>query len=170
MLKPHQNPGLQKKTSDTCAQYQPHECDGWDDSWHSNDWDDSWYSEWNQVFVVGLKSQVNEQSSWHFASAKFIDVSQWTGQPKLTSVAAVRKAPSQGCDLPGNLLVTNDSNVLRSTRSFWNAFECTQPFTVALATIEPAKGPMISIWWKQGQKMEHDLSDKKSVVAPAWAY
>ena len=163
MLKPRQKPRSKQKHSESWEQYQQYEYDGWDDSWQNGDWDNSWYSNWDHGARQSVDLKIPEKSSQppKSAPAHFIDDSQWTGQPKLTSVAAVREALTQGHDLPGNLLVTSDPADLHSMKNLWNAFDIAKAFTAALATVEPAKGPMVSIGGKKDQNMEPDRLDKR---------
>ena len=138
-----------------------HESDSWDDSFSKN------YSRWPQGYSQTQKNGGNsfddpnsgtqEEPFQHVnasrhRTARFIDPGQWNGTPVLTNYNAVQEALTKGDDFPGNLIITTNESVVSSLQQCWSAFNCDKPFTVAIATVQPSKGPSISIWWNKGPK------------------
>ena len=137
-----------------------YECHTWKQTYYES------YSDWsygpkNQQWELS-RSEVNPHaeltvSSRHVTqvkhrTAKFVDPFQWRGNPVLTHFHAVQDALHKGHELPGNLVLTTDESVVQSLKQSWSAYNCDKPLSVAIATVQPAKGPSVSIWWHKGPK------------------
>lgn len=92
-----------------------------------NDWNDAFYAK--GTAATQPIQQVNFFWTRNFANS--IDPMQWRGNPVLTNPAAVETALAEGKGLPGNLVVTAVLEI-----------------AVALAAVEPARGPAVCMWWR----------------------
>ena len=58
----------------------------------------------------------------------------------------------EGSTLPGNLLVTQDPEVVSEVRTLWEAHGCKEPMSIAIPSQGGhAAGPIMPIWWKPGK-------------------
>ena len=82
-----------------------------------------------------------------------INPSEWMGDPILSNLSKLEQALSQAEELPGNLIVPTDPEVITQAKSLWAAFGCkTKKLTVATVDNKALSSPSVCVWWKNPGK------------------
>jgi hypothetical protein len=96
--------------------------------------------------------------------ASKLDVTQWTEGTKLTTLTAVEKALVDGVDLPGNVIIARDEQVKTEISRLWQAHGCTKEMTLATASQDPTKGPLLQVWWGPNTKDVRPKMERLSIL------
>ena len=81
-----------------------------------------------------------------------IKPSEWNHEPVIASLPQIQRALTAGEEVPGNLIVCNDANVVTEAKNLWNAFGCSaQKLTVATVNQKPCAAPSVCVWWSHGK-------------------
>eukprot|EP00438_Fugacium_kawagutii_P007004 Skav208849 [mRNA] locus=scaffold1839:65559:76580:+ [translate_table: standard] len=119
------------------------------------------HDSWADKARAGLGSQNGKakgkgKSSSQAATPRFaikVNPAEWNGNPVVATLPKVQQAFSDGLDLPGNLIVTRDAEVVTEAFSLFNAFGCQgQKLTVPVLGSQAA-GPSVCVWWSQSKKL-----------------
>ena len=62
---------------------------------------------------------------------------------------------NKGRTVTQNLIITKDPSVVDEIQQLWNAFEQTQPLTVATVVSNDQTGPTVSVWWDLSKQLTH---------------
>ena len=77
--------------------------------------------------------------------------SEWKDNPVVTTLPKIQKALSEGLELPGNLIVTRDNEIVKEASNIFSAFGCQdKKLTVAVVGAQ-ATGPSVCVWWSQAK-------------------
>eukprot|EP00435_Cladocopium_sp_Y103_P046793 s1103_g13.t1 len=80
--------------------------------------------------------------------ASFLAAAEWTAPVTLVSFSQFRKALDNGdSNLPGNILLTRDPDVVSQLQDLWSAHAVSHTLTVGLKTSHSSPGPLVSVWW-----------------------
>ena len=96
--------------------------------------------------------------------ASKLDVTQWTEGTKLTTLTAVEKALVDGVDLPGNVIIAREEQVKTEISRLWQAHGCTKEMTLATASQDPTKGPLLQVWWGPNTKDVRPKMERLSIL------
>ena len=114
-------------------------------SWHdSPSTQFAWPSESHQSWKTDqdwpvLPKQSSPPKKTRFAQN--INPVEWTSEVKLTTPNQILKALQEGKDVPGNLVISRDGNILVEIQDLWTAFACKAPLTVAIIADQKTLGP-----------------------------
>jgi hypothetical protein len=98
----------------------------------------------------GLGKTKSDLANTRFAVK--IKPSEWKHEPVITSLPQIQRALTAGEEVPGNLIVCNDANVVTEAKNLWNAFGCSaQKLTVATVNQKPCAAPSVCVWWSHGK-------------------
>lgn len=97
----------------------------------------------------GKGKQPNDVGTPRFA-VKILP-SEWKDNPVVTTLPKIQKALSEGLELPGNLIVTRDNEIVKEASNIFSAFGCQdKKLTVAVVGAQ-ATGPSVCVWWSQAK-------------------
>ena len=106
--------------------------------------------------VTAAANAVSAKTSW--TGLRFgakVSAQEWSVPTQLGTVNQIRKALEQGQTVTQNLVITKDPSVVDEIQQLWNAFEQTQPLTVATVVSNDQTGPTVSVWWDLSKQFTH---------------
>lgn len=106
--------------------------------------------------VTAAANAASAKTSWtgqRFAAK--VSAQEWSAPTQLGTVNQIRKALEQGRTVTQNLIITKDPSVVDEIQQLWNAFEQTQPLTVATVVSNDQTGPTVSVWWDLSKQLTH---------------
>ena len=78
--------------------------------------------------------------------------SEWDSEVRLLSVGQLRRALTEGTEIPGNVIVCRDSEVKSEVQALVDAFSVECPLAFACVTDAAKLLPTVSVWWNRGKE------------------